>query len=314
MNDMKVTECKCCNQSFERLSRHVKRCSGLSYEEYLLKFELDGVRPLCECGCGLEAPFTKSQGESFKRFVHGHHAKGRVKSDEEKAKIGAKNSVNMTRYLAENPDVVIERVENMKSGHTEESEVRRKLSIAESWKNNDELRQATSERSTKLWLDEREKMQAGVEKAKETFRENHEAGLHVVGTQEWRDKISASITQKYLDGGFAWSRGIHRSAKLHGKEEAYYRSSWELRHMLEMDADDNVTSYVYEPFVIPYTLDDVTHRYLPDFFVTFSDSHRELQEIGVKTLKNSFSINLAKQSAARLLCAQKGWTFKVISF
>lgn len=306
--------CKICGNDFDRLSSHVKRTHGLEYENYLIKYIYNDIRPLCACGCGQETFFTKSQGESFKKFIHGHHAKGRKKSDEEKVKIGKKNSENMKKFLSENPDILKERIINIQIGKTEETERKRILSIKKYYENySEEERLVKSNVSKLLWKENREMMLTGVGKAKETWKENHKNGLHKTGTEEWKDKISLSVTEKYLEGGFEWSRGKHTSDKLTGKQFAYYRSSWELRHMKNLDEDTSVVSYQYEPFVIRYDYENRKRRYIPDFLVKFDDGRVELQEIGVKMLKKN-ERNLAKITAAKKFCEDKSWIFKVISF
>jgi len=103
MFDMNIDKCRVCGDEFRRVSRHVTESHALTLEEYFVKFFHDGKHPVCQCGCGTNVSLNKSPGKGFLDFVHGHHAKGRKKSDEEKRKIGEKNSRNMIEFYEKNP-------------------------------------------------------------------------------------------------------------------------------------------------------------------------------------------------------------------
>lgn len=286
----------------------------MNYEEYLIEHEHSGQRPKCECGCGDDAPYTKSQGEGFKKFIHGHHARGRMKTEEEKQKIGEANSVKMKKYLADNPDVVRDKVQSMRSGHTEQTReiINQKLS---DYNRSDEGRERASAHMKEMWQEDRETMDAARIKATETFKERIADGTYRdaggFGSEQWRDRVSHGISQKYLEGGFEWSRGEYLSSKT-GKK-SYYRSSWELRRMEELDTDQTVTTWRHEPFFLDYEFEGKKRRYLPDFLVEYADGSKFLEEIGVKVLKDSLR-NQAKFDAARILCSERGWQFRIISF
>lgn len=94
-----------------------------------------------------------------------------------------------------------------------------------------------------------------------------------------------------------------------------YRSSWELQYALWLDAQNDVVSYRYEPYSIPYVSNKRSGRerkYWPDFEVTMSDGSRVLVEIKPKR-KVSQTINVKKFMAATLACVTLGITFKVIT-
>lgn len=310
---MNITKCKLCKREFNRLSRHVRQTHGIEYRDYLVEHEYGGLVPKCACGgCDEDAPYTRSQGESFKKYVHGHHARVRVRSEEERQKIGEKNSVNMTRFFEENPEIGLERNRQLRSGITEEIEERR-IEKSNVWKRSDDGRKIASLRLKKTWSENREMMEEAAKQGGQTARDGFASG-RLVRTEEQKDAISSSITQKYLDGGFQWSRGKHISSKLLGRDFAYYRSSWELRHMMEMDTDQTVVSYQYEPHSIYYEFDGRTRRYVPDFLVKFSDGHLELQEVGVKSVK-ALVRNVQKQEAGRKWASsQENCQFKLVVF
>lgn len=76
--------CKICHLQFIKWNRHI-RTHGISIQEYVIKFELNGQQPLCECGCGSLTKFLGGN-KGFSRFKQGHHA--RMMSNETKSKVG----------------------------------------------------------------------------------------------------------------------------------------------------------------------------------------------------------------------------------
>jgi len=126
--------CKICDKTFTRLASHVSSAHEITYESYLLKHDFGGVNPKCECGCGLDAPFSKSQGMRFLRYIHGHSARieGRLTA-ESKAKIGEKNRENLIRYSSKNPDKTKAQAELMRKHITPEIRKRSAKTNAENW-------------------------------------------------------------------------------------------------------------------------------------------------------------------------------------
>lgn len=126
------------------------------------------------------------------------------------------------------------------------------------------------------------------------------------------DRNSVVIAQRYVDGGMAWSRGKYTSTKTN--QTCYYRSSWELRHMQDLDRDDSISWWEHEPMRIPYVFEGKERNYVPDFIVRYADGRKEMQEVGRKTVKEGLPRNQAKIESARLFCESRGWTFRVVSF
>lgn len=89
----------------------------MTAEQYTLKWVYDNKRPTCKCGCGEETKWNIASAD-FTKYIHGHHAFHRVKTDEEKLKIGKKNSENMKRYMSENPEVAQKRIQSMNAAIT----------------------------------------------------------------------------------------------------------------------------------------------------------------------------------------------------
>ncbi len=165
-----------------------------------------------------------------------------------------------------------------------------------------------SDHTKRLWSEQREKMMEASKRAGRTFSARVASGQIVVN----RDKISESVTRRYLEGGFQWARGRYEeSPSKSTKPSSYYRSSWELDFMRRLDADPTVLEWTHEPLWIRYEWEG-RRRYIPDFRVRYSDGRTELVELGVKAVKD-LPRNAAKHAAARDLCEKNGWLFMVLS-
>jgi hypothetical protein len=296
--------CDICKSKFIRLSRHVLESHNLDYEQYLLQYVYDNKPPLCACGCGQKTGFTKSQGMRFKKYLNGHHLRGRKVSEEVRRKIGEKNSQKMKRFLSERPDEIRQRVENMKSGWTDEGLERRNKLLSE-YAKSEEKRRLTSNQAKERWSNGI--MIEAHKKAMKTRKMRFASGEIKIN----KDAISKSITNRYLEGGWQWAKGYYLSSKT-GKKH-YYRSSWELRHMQNMDMDIAIASYETEPFSLEYEWNGKIKRYIPDFLVRYTNGHLELHEVGVQKLKDEDQ-SKAKRFAAEQWCKDKGAVFRMITF
>lgn len=114
-----------------------------------------------------------------------------------------------------------------------------------------------------------------------------------------------------------------------------YRSSYELKYMMQLDHDPNVISWGSEEKIIYYIspVDGKPHRYFVDFHVTKRVGNQlktELIEIkpfhqtvepkkGKKKDRTFFNevctygINQAKWKAARKFCEENGYEFKILT-
>lgn len=129
-----MKNCKICDKSFIRLASHVSSSHEITYEAYLLTHEHGGINPKCECGCGQDAPFSKSQGMRFLRYIHGHSARieGRLTADS-KARIGEKNSANLSKLHENNPELRFVKNKQLNSGITPDVRKRSAKTSAENW-------------------------------------------------------------------------------------------------------------------------------------------------------------------------------------
>jgi hypothetical protein len=127
--------CKICQKQFDRLASHVRRTHGTEYKEYLLQHELGGVPPKCKCGCGQDAPFSRSQGMRFLVYIHGHSARaeGRL-TEESKQRIGEKNRKHLNEMHASDPSLAKKKNRHLCSGLTAEVRKRSAKTNAENWR------------------------------------------------------------------------------------------------------------------------------------------------------------------------------------
>lgn len=255
---------------------------------------------LCECGCGgklYEGP------RGWKRFIHGHHAKGRRKSDDEKRRIGEANSKNMRRFYAEHPDKAREHVARMNAVILQPDRIKKRIQATRqayaSMTAAD--KQKFSDNARKLWGSGI--MKAAHQKASATFRERSAGGQY--DFTERNQKLSEAISRKYVDGSWKFAKGSYLSTKT-GKQ-FYFRSSWERLLMEQLDADPEVTVWEAEFMSLPYEFDGAIHRYVPDFHVVRGDKH-QLIEVKPSTLCET-SRNQAKRVAAQQHCLERGWEY-----
>ena len=115
-----------------------------------------------------------------------------------------------------------------------------------------------------------------------------------------------------------------------------YRSTWERRVMNWLDTTENIVEWGSEELIIPYRspTDGKIHRYFPDFYVKVrqKDATIRVMILEIKPHKQTiepvkksrvtkqyiqevvtYGTNQAKWKAATEFCADRGWTFKVLT-
>ena len=296
--------CRECNQGFDSLEsvfRHM-RSHKMTSREYVLKWQHNGREPLCACGCGKNTSWNVGM-RNYTTFIKGHSAKGRIKSEDEKRRIGEKNRANMTAWMARHPDVAKKRVQDMNAvNQGEESRRKRTESVHATYDSMSlEDKQKFSDHTKELWNDGT--LVVARAKAAETFRQRFASREY--DFTERNDKISASITQRYLDGGFEWSTGQYISTKT--GVTCNYRSSWERELMELLDSDPIVETWKYEPMSLSYIYENQTRRYIPDFQVVTSNQDY-LVEVKPPTLTDT-QVNEAKRRSAIEFCKRNGWRY-----
>ena len=112
--------------------------------------------------------------------------------------------------------------------------------------------------------------------------------------------------------GGRYHRGLHVSPTA---GECKFRSSWEQKYMIHLDACSDVASWTYEKLVIEYVSNQKTkkiRKYYPDFYVEYVDGTRQVIEI--KQKRKLFQATVKKKTkAAEQWCAINGATYKILT-
>ncbi len=221
--DNTCRECSDVFNSVEQVRRHL-RSHSMTTQEYSLKWDHGNMVPTCKCGCGQETTWNIAL-KDYAGFVHGHHAWGRKKSNEEKRKIGDKNRANMKRYMQEHPDVAQQRGRDLWSGMTPEAKQRGIDGMKRFWSSDSEL----------------------------TRQRRDEASLRAVALLE-ENKIGprAPFRQMWVDNPFT------------GKAE-YMHSSWETAFLTRCIAEGYPVTKQHGIVIDYQQIDGSWHRYVPDF-------------------------------------------------
>jgi hypothetical protein len=132
-------------------------------------------------------------------------------------------------------------------------------------------------------------------------------------SKETREKLSKATIQQYINGFDPKTnhvRGDHFSPKC--DKFIKFKSSYEKKAFLKLDADDNVLKYEYESTILEYTnpLKGITGSYLVDLLVYYKDGTKKLIEVKPNSwLKNP--VVAAKIVAAHEYATAQGITFEV---
>jgi len=115
------------------------------------------------------------------------------------------------------------------------------------------------------------------------------------------------------------------------------RSSWEMAVFQAIDRNPNIISWSSESIIVPYTspVDGKIHRYFPDIFIEAKGKNGEIicelievkpyeqtippkfspraTETTKRKMTETYAINQAKWKAAKIMCDQRGWKFKILT-
>lgn len=153
-------ECKICGKKCggrRSLGTHLGRTHHTTTEQYVIDHLLDGVRPMCKCGCGAMASWNKT-AVRFNDYRSGHNPTSEnfshhVKTPEQIAK----RNESIRRAYAERGDEIkkkiSERVTATFSDAAHEGFFSRKM--LERWRDNEEFRHNFSKSQKRAWTGER---------------------------------------------------------------------------------------------------------------------------------------------------------------
>ncbi len=124
-----------------------------------------------------------------------------------------------------------------------------------------------------------------------------------------RQALSAAKVEQMQRGAFGGKQQSYTSLKT--GEGQWSHSSYETRRMKFLDGCPDVVTWTKKhKIVIPYEWKGAEHRYIPDFFVEYTDGIQSLQE--VKGWIRDPSRTSAKERAARAFCEARGWEYRVL--
>lgn len=127
-------------------------------------------------------------------------------------------------------------------------------------------------------------------------------------------KISKSITERILSGNFKpythYKTGHFVSIK--SNKQMYYRSSYELIALENLEADESVCEFDTEIISIPYEHNNRTHNYIPDIWVKKSNGEVFLIEVKMKWALDDEFVS-AKAQAANKFCSNLSWKYLILT-
>lgn len=301
-------ECAVCGKNFYELhsvTRHAARSHGLTVPEYLIKYTLDGIAPVCACGCGEFVLWNKGKP---RRFIHSHACRdpgvkqqmidGGYRTSKD-PNTGKKISDHLTRRWKE-PEF---RASQMK--HLQASQVlrtaNRQITIMLP-----ENRLKASQRAIDFWAssesDELREYMAGDE-----FKASVSQGTKAGFTLESHEKMRRHATER-IESGVA---GPHNSKTCwvlcpFTNEFEYLHSSWELL-FFQLTKQLNFPALRGHGIRIPYFKSDRSlSHYVPDF-VNFNT--QEVFEIKGQITDS----DLVKKFAAETWCRATEFTYHFLT-
>ena len=113
-------------------------------------------------------------------------------------------------------------------------------------------------------------------------------------------KVNVYFNKKAGNKETTYCTGKHKSPKC--DKEMTYRSSYELRHFLNLDANTEVSKYYSEVIEIPYKDDKGTNRkYIPDLIVVYKDGTIEVHEIKPKEMLKDGNVQRKAKACRKFL-------------
>ncbi len=235
-------------------------------------------KPTCQCGCGEQVNYV-DWANGFVRFVIGHNAKAETEI--------MKNA----RVASISASFVSGKSTSWCKGLTKETDSR----VAARGQATAVGRQAAFDAgSLQIW-------HKGLTK-------KTDPRVKAMG-----ESISTAVAGKVVSG--EWPRqvgfesGWHESPKCGSQ---YYRSSYERRYFVILDADVDVVSYKSEPFSLPYTFNGEAKNYVPDVIVTRVSCRQQLVEVKPSSLVSNPK-TMVKLSVGRSWCLNNNVDFVVVT-
>lgn len=127
-----------------------------------------------------------------------------------------------------------------------------------------------------------------------TLTEENKIKVKSIAKKKGKKRVNVYFNRKGKDTP-TYCTGKHKSDKC--STVIIYRSSYELKHLYNLDKDARVSQYYSEAIEVPY-IDSFgkNRRYIPDIIVVYSDGSVEIHEIKPKEMLKD--INVQKKAQA----------------
>jgi hypothetical protein len=285
--------CKECGEavanSNNNLAKHLKKIHAMTFEDYLVKHEYDGKKPVCACGCGQELVLQKG---GYCRFA---------------TKSCASQGENNGMFNKRGPDSP-----NWGKVRTEEHKMHYSDAAKKRWEDNREkmaeIMQSDDYRQKQR--DAQRIVYDTTNHAEKVSRGIHEFWSNDPRAPELR-KLASDRAIELLEQGKIGPRAPFKTEWVEnhftGKQE-YMHSSWE-KQFLEHCFSVGIPVTKAHSIRIPYIQKDGTeHVYVPDFVTT--DDWVDKLIFEVKGQRDD--VTDVKDEAARRWCDENGYQFIVV--
>lgn len=143
-------------------------------------------------------------------------------------------------------------------------------------------------------------------------------GIGVAGkyerTPKIRQKISEGVVRAHFRGDYDNVRPGIGSFEFSEKMQTtiFARSTWEASLIKIFDKHSRITSFIAEPFSIPYMFEGIQHRYIPDFLVIYDEVISSIWEVK----RDDFLVNdaktIAKISTLEIFCRNNNYNMFIV--
>lgn len=299
--------CLLCGSSFKRLASHLSASHNVSWEEYIIRFKFNGIRPTCKCGCGERVTFHKGK---FRDFVKGHVT--RVPEKREMMIEAGRKAANDPEKCRKNSEGVQRKWQE--AGYRERLSGKGNVSLIERehlqrLHQDQGIKEKMSATRREMWLSEwgvsqREMMRGSDFKSKVSI-----ATIKALDNDEYRQFARDHAVRLLMLGKIKPSRGncqwIYNPFT---DQDEFMHSSWETRFLQESVALNRPVTKVHDVRISYIGTDDREHVYVPDF-VSLEPPLRIFEVKGLET-----ETDLRKYEAALEWCEEHDAEFSVVGY
>jgi cytochrome c2 len=305
-----MNTCKLCKTSYKNrasLNKHVSRTHKLSPKDYTIKFDLNDVRPTCECECGQEVNWSKGRP---KRFVKGHQVKdkdirkimidkGRAASQDPQKRL--KNSNAIKKLWNENVKWRKAALEKLVIARTMSPVGTKEYYLTSTF------RSQMSKSKSEFWASAKGDVLRETMKGDE-FRQNVSVATKQALSNPETRKLLSENACNLIENGIIGPNKTKRSSiinEITGFVE-YFHSTWEHIFYDFMSVVKLPVTKNHKIRIKYFTTDGVEHSYIPDFI---ENNQQTLYEVKGRLT----DVDELKFIAAKKFCDENKMMFVVIT-